>query len=189
MPPTVISDFIFHSAYIHLYHNLIHPRFHTAIIFECIRSISLLHPRVLSSLINKPRSQNPLTIIARFLKSHNHNLKYLGLIALQEVDPNWWLEGEWWSEELMNVIVECLEEKDETLKKKVETLVLSNAVMRKWRFNGLLLLQTLDILQNATIIVDKMIEAIGTALTPDNFLRKELVTRVVDICGKYPSSA
>ena len=41
-------------------------------------------------------------------------------------------------------------------------------------------------LQNATVIVDRMIEAIGSALTPDNFLRKELVIRVVDICGKYP---
>ncbi|CAG8612959.1 8865_t:CDS:10 [Paraglomus brasilianum] len=135
-----------------------------AIIFECIRSLSLLHPRVLSSLVNKSGAQNPLSIIARFLKSHNHNLKYLGLIALQQVDPVWWTEGGWWGEEQMNVIVECLEDKDETLKKK-----------------------TLDILykmvnlQNATVIVDRMIEAIGSALTPDNFLRKELVIRVVDI--------
>jgi len=48
----------------------------------------------------------------------------LGLIALSEVDPVWWVEGEWWGEEQMRIIVDCLEEKDDSLKRKVCLLLI-----------------------------------------------------------------
>ncbi|RIA93751.1 armadillo-type protein [Glomus cerebriforme] len=143
-----------------------------AIIFECIRALSKLHPQVLTTLIHKPSHLNPLGIITRFLKSHNHNLKYLGLIALSEVDPVWWVEGEWWGEEQMRVIVDCLEEKDDSLKRK-----------------------TLDLLykmvnpQNIVIIVEKMIEVLRTTSTTDEFLRKLLVERVIEISEKFASNS
>ncbi|UZO11730.1 uncharacterized protein OCT59_003288 [Rhizophagus irregularis] len=128
-----------------------------AIIFECIRTLARLHPQVLTTLIHKPSHLNPLSVITRFLKSHNHNLKYLGLIALSEVDPVWWVEGEWWGEEQMRIIVDCLEEKDDSLKRK-----------------------TLDLLymmvnsQNIIIIVEKMTEVLRKTSTTDEFLRKLL---------------
>jgi AP-4 complex subunit epsilon-1 len=100
-----------------------------AIIFECIRTLARLHPQVLTTLIHKPSHLNPLSVITRFLKSHNHNLKYLGLIALSEVDPVWWVEGEWWGEEQMRIIVDCLEEKDDSLKRKVCLLLLIQCLM------------------------------------------------------------
>jgi len=53
------------------------------------------------------------------------------LIALQQVDPVWWTEGGWWGEEQMNVIVECLEDKDETLKKKVGNIWLAICILSK----------------------------------------------------------
>ncbi|GET00949.1 AP-4 complex subunit epsilon [Rhizophagus clarus] len=143
-----------------------------AIIFECIRALAGLHSRVLTTLIHKPSHLNPLSIITRFLKSHNHNLKYLGLIALSEIDPVWWVEGEWWGEEQMRIIVDCLEEKDDSLKRK-----------------------TLDLLymmvnpQNIIIIVEKMTEVLRTTPTTDVFLRKLLVERIIEICGKFATNS
>ncbi|CAG8525008.1 10778_t:CDS:10 [Rhizophagus irregularis] len=142
-----------------------------AIIFECIRTLARLHPQVLTTLIHKPSHLNPLSVITRFLKSHNHNLKYLGLIALSEVDPVWWVEGEWWGEEQMRIIVDCLEEKDDSLKRK-----------------------TLDLLymmvnsQNIIIIVEKMTEVLRKTSTTDEFLRKLLwlvksIVTVFEIAG------
>ncbi|CAG8605080.1 15269_t:CDS:10, partial [Acaulospora colombiana] len=139
-----------------------------AIIFECIRSISLLHPQALSKIVNKSPHINPLNVITRFLKSHNHNLKYLGLIALSEVDTIWWAEGQWWGEDQMNVIVECLEEKDDTLKRK-----------------------TLDLLykmvnpQNVVVIVENMINALRSTSSTDELSRKLLVNRIVELLGEF----
>ncbi|CAG8636676.1 3665_t:CDS:10 [Funneliformis mosseae] len=140
-----------------------------AIIFECIRALARLHPQVLRALIHKPSHLNPLSIITRFLKSHNHNLKYLGLIALSEVDPIWWAEGEWCGEEQMKVIVDCLEEKDDSLKRKTLDLLYKMA-------NS----------QNVVIIVEKMIEALRNTSATDEFLRNLLVDRIIQITEKYP---
>jgi hypothetical protein len=53
----------------------------------------------------------------------------LGLIALSEIDPVWWVEGEWWGEEQMRIIVDCLEEKDDSLKRKVCLLLVTLCLM------------------------------------------------------------
>ncbi|CAG8445318.1 5545_t:CDS:10 [Ambispora gerdemannii] len=93
-----------------------------AVIFECVRALSRLSTSTFSKIANQSSSitnDNPLNIITHFLKSKNLNLKYIGLLAVSEIDPKWWVEGDWWGEEQMNVIVECLDEKDETLKRKV----------------------------------------------------------------------
>ncbi|CAI2163693.1 16951_t:CDS:10 [Funneliformis geosporum] len=140
-----------------------------AVIFECIRALARLHPQVLRVLIHKPSHLNPLSIITRFLKSNNHNLKYLGLIALSEVDPIWWAEGEWCGEEQMKVIVDCLEEKDDSLKRKTLDLLYKMA-------NS----------QNVVIVVEKMIEALRKTSATDEFLRKLLVARIIETAEKYP---
>ncbi|CAG8610711.1 17854_t:CDS:10, partial [Cetraspora pellucida] len=114
-----------------------------AIIFECIRQISRLHPQTLSTLIHKSPNLNPLNVITRFLKSNNHNLKYLGLTCLSEIDPVWWIEGEWWGEEQMSIIVDCLEERDDTLKRK--TLDLLYAMVNS---------------QNVVVVMEHMINAL-----------------------------
>ncbi|CAG8546169.1 21304_t:CDS:10, partial [Dentiscutata erythropus] len=123
-----------------------------AIIFECIRAISRLHPQTLSTLIHKSPNLNPLNVITRFLKSNNHNLKYLGLTCLSEIDPIWWIEGEWWGEEQMNIIVDCLEERDDTLKRKTLDLLYSMV-------NS----------QNVVVVMEHMINALRTISTTDEF--------------------
>ncbi|CAG8796815.1 32531_t:CDS:10, partial [Gigaspora margarita] len=140
-----------------------------AIIFECIRAISRLHPQTLSTIIHKSPNLNPLNVITRFLKSNNHNLKYLGLTCLSEIDPMWWIEGEWWGEEQMNIIVDCLEERDDTLKRK--TLDLLYAMVNS---------------QNVVVVMEHMINALRTISTTDEFSRLLLVNRIVEISGKYP---
>ncbi|CAG8556266.1 18047_t:CDS:10, partial [Gigaspora rosea] len=129
-----------------------------AIIFECIRAISRLHPQTLSTIIHKSPNLNPLNVITRFLKSNNHNLKYLGLTCLSEIDPMWWIEGEWWGEEQMNIIVDCLEERDDSLKRK--TLDLLYAMVNS---------------QNVVVVMEHMINALRTISTTDEFSRLLLV--------------
>lgn len=83
---------------------------------------SIIHKSSLPATPATTKSDNsfsPFNAIARFLSSNNHNLKYLGLEALYVMDPIWWVENDWWTEEKMRILVDCLEEKDETLKKKV----------------------------------------------------------------------
>ncbi|CAJ0826946.1 6161_t:CDS:10 [Entrophospora sp. SA101] len=107
-----------------------------AIIYECIRTLSQLHP--------KPDNNfSPFNAIARFLSSNNHNLKYLGLEALYTMDPIWWVENDWWTEEKMRILVDCLEEKDETLKKKTLDLLYKMANP-----------------QNVAVVVEHMLEAL-----------------------------
>ena len=40
--------------------------------------------------------------------------------------------------------------------------------------------------QNIVIIVEKMTEVLRTTSTTDEFLRKLLVERIIEISGKYP---
>ncbi|CAG8450341.1 9270_t:CDS:10 [Diversispora eburnea] len=136
------------------------------------KAISMLHPQALSTIVNKSPHLNPLKIITRFLKSRNNNLKYLGLISLSEIDTIWWMEGQWWGEEQMNIIVECLEEKDDSLRKKV-----------------LDLLYKMVNSQNVVVIVENMINALRETLitdkfSPGNLLERETIDNVFKIISK-----
>lgn len=81
----------------------------------------------------------------------------------------WWMEGQWWGEEQMNIIVDCLEEKDDSLRKKV-----------------LDLLYKIVNSQNVVVIVENMINALRVTSITDEFSRKLLVNRIIEISGKYP---
>ena len=100
--------------------------------------------------------------VARFLTSNNHNLKYLGITALSlivQINPKYATEHQM-------VVVSCLEDSDETLKRK-----------------------TLDLLykmtnpHNVKFIVDKLLTHLK--LTNDNYLRQELVGRIKELAEKY----
>ncbi|KAI9488046.1 adaptin N terminal region-domain-containing protein [Zychaea mexicana] len=64
-----------------------------AIILECIRLLNSMDTLFLESMISA-EDRNPFQILDGFLRSTNHNLKYLGLLGIEETDRNLWCE-EW----------------------------------------------------------------------------------------------
>ena len=80
-----------------------------AVIYDCVRTITTIYPNV--QLLDTAASH-----ISRFVSSDNHNLKYLGIKALAsivQVNQKYALEHQL-------VVVDCLEDPDETLKRKTQ---------------------------------------------------------------------
>lgn len=79
-----------------------------AITYECIRTITSIYLR--PSLIQKAANS-----ITRFLMAPNNNWKYLGINALASlvlIEPKYALDHQM-------TVIECLDDPDETLKRKV----------------------------------------------------------------------
>jgi len=126
-----------------------------AIIYECVKCITRIYPD--HSLLELAASN-----ISRFISSDNHNLKYLGIIGLAQivqVNPSYAAEHQL-------VVVDCLEDPDESLKRK-----------------------TLDLLyrmtnpQNIKVVVDKLTFHLRTSV--DTHLRQELVERITLLAERY----
>ncbi|KAI9276705.1 armadillo-type protein [Phascolomyces articulosus] len=64
-----------------------------AVILECIRLLNSMDTLFLESMVST-EDRNPFQILDSFIRSTNHNLKYLGLLGMGETDQNLWLE-EW----------------------------------------------------------------------------------------------
>ncbi|CEM22902.1 unnamed protein product [Vitrella brassicaformis CCMP3155] len=129
-----------------------------AIIFECVKTITSIYP-----------SHNLLEIaassISRFISADNHNLKYVGvtgLAAIVQVNPMYAAQHQL-------VVVDCLEDPDETLKRK-----------------------TLDLLfkmtnpQNVTVVVEKLLFHLKAS--SDQHLRRDLVSKITQLAEKYAPS-
>lgn len=126
-----------------------------AIIYECVKCITRIYPD--HSLLELAASN-----ISRFISSDNHNLKYLGVTGLAQivqVNPTYATEHQM-------VVVDCLEDPDDTLKRK-----------------------TLDLLyrmtnpQNVTVVVDKLTFHLRTSV--DTHLRRELVQRITSLAERF----
>mmetsp|Transcript_75883 Transcript_75883/g.217204 ORF Transcript_75883/g.217204 Transcript_75883/m.217204 type:complete len:971 (+) Transcript_75883:67-2979(+) len=126
-----------------------------AIIYECVKCITRIYPD--HSLLELAASN-----ISRFISSDNHNLKYLGVTGLAQIVQ---VNASYATEHQM-VVVDCLEDPDDTLKRK-----------------------TLDLLfrmtnpQNATVVVDKLTFHMRTSV--DMHLRRELVQRVTSLAERF----
>mmetsp|Transcript_62189 Transcript_62189/g.131388 ORF Transcript_62189/g.131388 Transcript_62189/m.131388 type:complete len:988 (+) Transcript_62189:93-3056(+) len=126
-----------------------------AIIYECVKCITKIYPD--HSLLELAASN-----ISRFISSENHNLKYLGVTGLAQIVQ---VNASYAAEHQM-VVVDCLEDPDDTLKRK-----------------------TLDLLyrmtnpQNATVVVDKLTFHMRTSA--DIHLRRELVQRVTSLAERF----
>lgn len=126
-----------------------------AIIYECVKCITRIYPD--HSLLELAASN-----ISRFISSDNHNLKYLGVTGLAQIVQ---VNASYATEHQM-VVVDCLEDPDETLKRK-----------------------TLDLLfrmtnpQNATVVVDKLTFHMRTSV--DAHLRRELVQRITSLAERF----
>lgn len=126
-----------------------------AIIYECVKCITRIYPD--HSLLELAASS-----ISRFISSDNHNLKYLGVTGLAQIVQ---VNASYATEHQM-VVVDCLEDSDETLKRK-----------------------TLDLLyrmtnpQNVEVVAEKLTSNLRTSV--DLHLRRELVERITSLAERF----
>lgn len=126
-----------------------------AIIYECVKCITKIYPD--GSLLELAASN-----ISRFISSDNHNLKYLGVTGLAQIVQ----VNATFAAEHQRVVVDCLEDPDDTLKRK-----------------------TLDLLyrmtnrENVTVVVDKLTFHMRTSV--DMHLRQELVQRITSLAERF----
>mmetsp|Transcript_37052 Transcript_37052/g.72769 ORF Transcript_37052/g.72769 Transcript_37052/m.72769 type:complete len:1154 (+) Transcript_37052:39-3500(+) len=126
-----------------------------AIVYECVRTVIAIYPD--ASLI-----EDAALSISRFITSDNHNLKYLGinsLASIVQIDPKYAAEHQL-------LVIDCLEDPDETLRRKT-----------------LDLLYSMTNTQNVTFIVEKLIDYLRN--TTDVYLRTELVSRINQLAEKF----
>ncbi|KAJ6395041.1 hypothetical protein OIU77_024115 [Salix suchowensis] len=83
-----------------------------AVLYECICCVSSIHP-------NPKLLEAAADVIARFLKSDSHNLKYMGIDALGRLIK---LSPEI-AEQHQLAVIDCLEDPDDTLKRKTFELL------------------------------------------------------------------
>ncbi|ETO21015.1 hypothetical protein RFI_16191 [Reticulomyxa filosa] len=126
-----------------------------AIIYECVRTVTTIYP-------NAQLLAEAAKCTSRFITSDNHNLKYLGINALAsivQVNPNA-------AKEHQMVVIDCLEDKDETLRRK--TL-------------DLLFRMTND--HNVKVICMKFLVSLKDSV--DVYLRQELIEKITSLAESY----
>ncbi len=129
-----------------------------AIVYECVRTVTAIYPNTV--LLDAAASS-----IARFIGSDNHNLKYLGvkgLAAIVKDHPRYAAQHQL-------AVIDCLEDPDETLKRKTLDLLhrMTNPV-------------------NVDFITAKLLEYLEKST--DVFLRTDLVQRISQSAERYAPS-
>lgn len=126
-----------------------------AVIYECLCTITKIYPS--QQLVEMAAAS-----IGRFLKADNNNLKYLGitaLVAVVQVNPAYAAEHQL-------VVIDCLDDPDETLKRKTLELLckMTNPA-------------------NVTVITEKLVSYLKSSVDP--YLRKDLVPRIVQLAERF----
>jgi len=131
-----------------------------AVMYECVRTVTAVYPN--AALLDAAAAA-----IARFVSSENHNLKYLGITGLAEIVK----DHPGYAAAHQVAVIECLEDPDETLRRK-----------------------TLDLLHrminpvNVEFIVAKLL--VFLEASTDEFLRADLVSRITTSAERFaPSNA
>jgi AP-4 complex subunit epsilon-1 len=130
-----------------------------AITYQCVKTIASLYP-------NESLLSEAATVLTKYLEaSSTNNMKYLGIQALGmllRTSPKL-------LEDHQLIVVECLESKDETLKK--ETLDL---------------LYKMTTQENVEIIVSKMLNTLHGST--DHHFRNDLVLKITELAERYCTS-
>lgn len=131
-----------------------------AIVYECVRTITIIYP-------NPTLLDAAADAISRFISSRSANLKYLGvngLAAIVESHPQYAAAHQL-------AVIECLEDRDETLQRKTLDLLyrMTNPV-------------------NVEFITSKLLEFLRG--TTDPFLKSSLTAKICSIAERYaPTNA
>ncbi|KAL5469365.1 hypothetical protein EMCRGX_G030615 [Ephydatia muelleri] len=126
-----------------------------AITYECIRTATSIYPN--SALIEKVSHS-----VARLLVTPNNNWRYLGIQALSQlvqVNPKYALDHQL-------VVIDCLDDVDETLKRKTLDLLFKMTNPR-----------------NVTTISEKLISYLRT--TTDDYIRADLVSKITQLAERF----
>ncbi|KAJ4748562.1 AP-1 complex subunit gamma [Rhynchospora pubera] len=129
-----------------------------AILYECVCCVSSIYPnpKVLDAAIEAT---------SKFLKSESHNLKYMGIDALGRlirINPDI-------AEEHQLAVIDCLEDPDDTLKRKTFEL-----------------LYKMTKSTNVEVIVDRMIDYMINIT--DNHYKTEIASRCVELAEQFAPS-
>ena len=127
-----------------------------AIVYQCLKTICTIYPN--SHLIELAS-----TTISRFLSSDSPNLRCTGINGLTliiQINPNYVMSHQ-------KVIVDCLEENDETLKK-----------------NTFELLYKMTNLKNVEVIVDKMMNYLKNT-TLENQSKKDILQKITELTERF----
>ena len=129
-----------------------------AIMFECIKTITRIYPQ---AELLAAAAENT----ARFMASDNRNLRYIGIDALSAIVS---VNADYAKEHQM-VVVECMEDPDETMRRKTLALLfgMTNA-------------------QNAEFVVARMTGQLE--VTRDEFLKRDLVAKITSLAEKFAPS-
>ncbi|KAJ3678305.1 hypothetical protein LUZ60_002108 [Juncus effusus] len=129
-----------------------------AILYECICCVSSIYPN--SKLLGAA-----VEATSKFLKSESHNLKYMGIDALGRlirINPDI-------AEEHQLAVIDCLEDPDDTLKRKTFEL-----------------LYKMTKSTNVEVIVDRMIEYMINIT--DSHYKTEIASRCVELAEQFAPS-
>ncbi|KAF2308766.1 hypothetical protein GH714_017374 [Hevea brasiliensis] len=129
-----------------------------AVLYECISCVSAIYP-------NAKLLEAAADVIARFLKSDSHNLKYMGIDALGRLIK---LSPEV-AEQHQLAVIDCLEDPDDTLKRKTFEL-----------------LYKMTKSSNVEVIVDRMIDYMINI--NDNHYKTEIASRCVELAEQFAPS-
>jgi len=126
-----------------------------AIVYEGVRTITTIYPN--STLLDAAAAS-----ITRFISSDNHNLKYVGVTGLAGIvkdHPRYALEHQL-------AVIDCLEDPDETLKRKTLDLLfrMTNSV-------------------NVVFVTQKLLHFLEAAT--DEFWRSDLVKRITQLAERF----
>lgn len=126
-----------------------------AVVYECVRTITGIYP-------NPNLLDAAAEAISRFISSRSHNLKYLGVTGLALIVE----AGPQYAAPHQLAVIECLEDRDETLQRKTLDLLyrMTNPV-------------------NVEFITMKMLEFLRG--TTDSFLKSSLTDRICSVAERY----
>ncbi|KAK7250707.1 hypothetical protein RIF29_33313 [Crotalaria pallida] len=129
-----------------------------AILYECICCVSSIYP-------NPKLLEAAADVIAKFLKSDSHNLKYMGIDALGrliKLSPHI-------AEQHQLAVIDCLEDPDDTLKRKTFEL-----------------LYKMTKSSNVEVIVDRMVDYMISV--SDDHYKTYIASRCVELAEQFAPS-